>query len=64
MPATIVSRLRARAVEAITKTFGGRIAPKIAQGERNVTLMRIASRLRWRFNLAEPEIRGGSDFPE
>lgn len=56
LPANIIARLRTRSIRGAAAELGNHIASQIGEGERNDTLARIASKLRWRFELSEAEL--------
>jgi hypothetical protein len=56
MPAAIVERVVTRAMCRTTRQLAGRLGSRIAEGQRNDTLARIASKLRWRLDLSGSEL--------
>jgi hypothetical protein len=56
MPTQLVDRIRSRQVNRAAKALADRLPTTIEAGARNDTLMRVATKLRWRFALSESEL--------
>lgn len=56
LPPSLLARLDERSLRHVTAKMGNRIASQVEPGRRNDTLMRIGSKLRWRFELSEDEL--------